>query len=60
MEKIKAFLLDVKKEMNKVSWPTQEELRDNTIVVIVFSLILSAFIYGVDRIYSVILKAIYQ
>jgi len=60
MDKIKEFLLDVKKEMSKVSWPTQEELRDNTIVVIVFSLILSAFIYGVDRIYSVILKAIYQ
>jgi preprotein translocase subunit SecE len=60
MEKIKAFLLDVKKEMNKVSWPTQEELRDNTIVVVIFSLILSAFIYGVDHIYSVILKAIYQ
>jgi preprotein translocase subunit SecE len=60
MEKIKEFLLDVKKEMSKVSWPTQEELRDNTIMVVVFSLILSAFIYGVDRIYSVILKAIYQ
>ena len=60
MEKIKEFLLDVKKEMGKVSWPTQEELRDNTIMVVIFSLILSAFIYGVDRIYSVILKAIYQ
>ncbi|MDX1672433.1 MAG: preprotein translocase subunit SecE [Balneolaceae bacterium] len=60
MEKIKEFLLDVRKEMKKVSWPDQQELVDNTIVVVVFTIILSAFIFVVDQVYSTILEALYQ
>jgi len=60
MNKIKEFFEDVRKEMKKVSWPSQTELKDNTIVVIVFSLILSAFIFGIDQIYSTVLEAIYK
>ena len=60
MEKIKDFIEGVRKEMAKVSWPSQQELIDNTIIVIVFSIILSLFIFGVDQVYSTILGAIYQ
>ncbi|HEX6981855.1 MAG TPA: preprotein translocase subunit SecE [Balneolaceae bacterium] len=60
MDKIKAFLEDVRKEMKKVSWPTQQELVDYTVVVVIFTIILSAFIFGVDQVYSTILEAIYQ
>ncbi len=60
MEKIKAYLEDVRKEMKKVSWPSQQELVDYTIVVVVFTIILSAFIFAVDQVYSTILEAIYQ
>jgi preprotein translocase subunit SecE len=60
MEKIKEYLLDVRKEMNKVSWPSQEELIDYTVVVVIFTIILSAFIFGVDQVYSTILEAVYR
>jgi preprotein translocase subunit SecE len=60
MEAIRAFFDGVNREMKKVSWPTQRELVDNTIVVIVFSIILSLFIFGVDQLYSTVLEAIYQ
>jgi len=60
MKKITNFVEDVRKEMAKVSWPTQEELIDNTIIVIVFTIIVSAFIFGVDQVYSTILEAIYR
>ena len=60
MNKIKEFLEDVRKEMKKVSWPDQQELVDYTIVVIVFTVLLSAFIFAVDQVYSTILEAIYQ
>jgi preprotein translocase subunit SecE len=60
MDKIKEYLLDVRKEMNKVSWPSQEELVDYTLVVVVFTIILSAFIFGVDQVYSTILEAVYR
>ncbi|NGP88432.1 preprotein translocase subunit SecE [Fodinibius halophilus] len=60
MDKIKEFIEDVRKEMRKVSWPDQNELVDYTIVVVVFTIILSAFIFAVDQVYSTILEAIYQ
>jgi preprotein translocase subunit SecE len=60
MEKIKEFLLDVQKEMKKVSWPTQKELVDYTIVVVIFTIILAVFIFGVDQVYSTVLETIYQ
>ena len=60
MEKIKDFVEGVRKEMAKVTWPTQQELIDNTIIVIVFTIIISLFIFGVDQVYSTILEAIYR
>jgi len=60
MEKIKNFIDGVRKEMAKVTWPTQQELIDNTIIVVVFTIIISAFIFGVDQVYSTILEAIYR
>jgi len=60
MDKIKAYLKDVRKEMKKVSWPSQDELVDYTIVVVIFTIILSAFIFGIDQVYSTILEAIYR
>lgn len=60
MDRIRAFFEGVNKEMKKVTWPTQKELVDNTVVVVVFSIILSLFIFGVDQVYSTILEVIYQ
>ncbi|MEO1023624.1 MAG: preprotein translocase subunit SecE [Bacteroidota bacterium] len=60
MNKIRSFFDGVVKEFKKVSWPTQKELVDNTIIVVVFSIILSVFIFGVDQLYSTVLEAIYN
>jgi len=60
MERFRAFFEGVNREMKKVTWPTQKELIDNTIVVVVFSIILSLFIFGVDQVYSTVLEVIYQ
>lgn len=59
MNKIKEFLEGVRKEFNKVSWPTQSELIDNTTVVVVFAIMLSVFIFLVDRVFSTVLEYIY-
>ncbi len=60
MGKIKVFLDDVRKEMNKVTWPTQKQLLDDTIVVVIFSIILGIFIFGVDQLYSTILEVLFK
>ncbi len=47
-EKILTFIDDVTKEMKKVTWPTKEELKDSTVVVLATTVVLSLFIALVD------------
>ncbi len=49
-EQVREFVKDVRAESAKVSWPTRNELRDSTIVVIVTVMIVSAFVGIVDRV----------
>jgi preprotein translocase subunit SecE len=48
-ERLKRFLKEVRLELTKVTWPTANELRGSTVVVIVTVLILTLFIYLVDK-----------
>jgi len=58
MNKIQKFFSDVKFEMKKVSWPTWDELKGSTFVVISFSIIVSIFLFFVDNILSTLLQVI--
>ena len=49
MDQARDFWKDVLAESKKVSWPTRNELRDSTIVVIVTVLIVMVFVGAVDR-----------
>ena len=49
LAKAREFYKEVLVESTKVSWPTRNELRDSTLVVIVTVLIVSVFIGIVDR-----------
>lgn len=57
-EKIIAFFQDVVKEMKKVTWPTKENLKESTIVVLVVCMIIAAFVYVIDQSLSFLLKTI--
>ncbi len=57
-EKIIGFFTDVVKEMNKVTWPKKDELRDATVVVLVVCLLIAAFVYVVDTAVSGVLRQI--
>lgn len=58
-QKINKFLQEVRQEMSKVSWPTRDELKGTTIIVIVITLILSAFIWLTDKVLEGLLNIIY-
>jgi preprotein translocase subunit SecE len=58
-EKIINFVNDVVKEMKKVTWPSRDELKESTSIVIVVCLILSAFTYIVDMAVNKILQGIF-
>ncbi|MEJ5352123.1 MAG: preprotein translocase subunit SecE [Melioribacteraceae bacterium] len=58
-EKIINFVNDVVKEMKKVTWPSKEELKESTTIVIVVCLILALFTYIIDMSISQIFKGIF-
>jgi preprotein translocase subunit SecE len=49
-ERLRNYMREVWLEMGKVTWPTRDELRESTLVVIIASLVVTAFIFVVDRI----------
>jgi len=46
------FLKEVRVELGKITWPTREELRESTVVVIVSALVLTFFVGAVDQIFN--------
>jgi preprotein translocase subunit SecE len=57
-DKIINFFSDVAKEMEKVTWPTRDELMESTKIVIIVTLLIAIFAWVVDFAVSEVLKAI--
>ena len=55
-EKIKQYFKEVRLEMAKVKWPTRPETINYTIVVIVVSLAVAAFLGALDFIFTYLLN----
>ncbi|MBE0642707.1 MAG: preprotein translocase subunit SecE [Bacteroidetes bacterium] len=55
-EKITDFINGVTKEMKKVTWPTKDELKDSTTIVLVSTIVLSAFVFVIDSLLTQIMK----
>lgn len=58
-QKVTNFVQDVKQEMAKVSWPTKDQLKGQTMIVIGVSLFFAIFIFLVDHLLSRLLSFIY-
>ena len=46
---LREYVKDVRVEMTKVSWPSRDELRQHTMVVVVMVVMVAIFIGVVDR-----------
>jgi len=58
-EKIINFFTDVSKEMGKVTWPTQKELQESTLVVLGVCGVIAVFVYVVDFIINFVVKQVF-
>jgi preprotein translocase subunit SecE len=58
-EKIIGFFNDVAKEMKKVTWPTKDELKESTTIVLVVCIVLAVFTYVIDMGITQIFKGIF-
>lgn len=59
IERIKLFLSETRTELKKVTWPTRQELRESTWVVIISTFLVTIFIGVVDQILSRIIRLVF-
>ncbi len=57
-DRTREYLKDVRAEFDKVTWPTWVELKGQTGVVLVVSLIFALFIFGVDQILNQLVRLV--
>ncbi len=58
MNKISQFLREVKQEVKKVTWPTKEDTARYSLMVIAASLIVAAYLGGIDYLVTNILERV--
>ena len=54
------FLSEVRNEMGRVTWPSQKEVYATTVVVILFSVTMGLYLWGVDMILAKALGWVYK
>ena len=54
------YLEDVVAEMEKVNWPSRDELISSTLITIVATLMISGFIFLADQVIQRTLRILYQ
>jgi len=55
-EKIKHFFSETRVEMRKVTWPTRDELKESTKIVIVATFVVTLFIGIIDQILTLLVR----
>jgi len=58
IKKIKKFSVEVQTEMRKVSWPTWEELKGATYVVLFVAVLVAVFLFVIDLILNKLMNFI--
>jgi preprotein translocase subunit SecE len=58
-QRLVKFIKEVRNELKRVNWPSRDEIRGSTIVVIVIVLVLAVFIGLVDRALSFLVSLIF-
>ncbi len=50
--RIKKYFKDTKSELKKVTWPSKEQLKQNTAVIIAFIIAIGIFLFIFDAIFA--------
>ena len=58
------LIKDIKESYNelvyKVSWPTQKQLVNSSVLVLIASIIIAVFIWAVDKIFNLLMELVYS
>jgi preprotein translocase subunit SecE len=55
-EKIRKFLSEMIAELKKVTWPTRDELKESTKLVIIATFVVTLFVGLVDQLLTLIIR----
>ena len=55
-EKIRKFLSEMVAELKKVTWPTRDELRESTKLVIIATFVVTLFVGLVDQLLTLLIR----
>ena len=58
VERTRTFFRETTVEVKKVTWPTQKELRESTLLVIVTVTILLILTFLIDRVFSAMVELV--
>ena len=56
LSKLGTFLKEAKSEAKKVDWPTRQKTLQNTVLVVIFSVAVAAFLSTFDLLFSNLLE----
>ena len=60
MNKLVSFLVEVKTELSKVTWPSREELVGSTVIVCILVAVFAVILSGMDAGFSAFIKSLGQ
>lgn len=61
MNKVSTYIKDSYRELlEKVSWPSWQELQQSTMIVLVATLLITALVWGMDFVSNSLLKFVYS
>ena len=58
LARLGVYIGETQEELKKCTWPTWDELKGSTLVVLISSLMIGAFTVGVDVVISYVMKAL--
>ena len=56
---IKSYFKDMKNELKKIVWPNKTQLINNTVTVLVFTVVVGAIIWIADGVFSKLIAWVY-
>jgi preprotein translocase subunit SecE len=60
IERMVNYLKGVRQEVGRVSWPTRNEVISLTALILLLTVVLTIYIWGVDGIIGLVLRYVFQ
>ncbi len=59
-KKVAAYFRDLRSEFKKVTWPSKKQVFNNTLVVLVTIVLAGIVVWGLDSLFSFLIKLLLQ